>query len=87
MGNSAGCQDGDCNCRDVYDKINALLDCDCNKEQQEEYIRAINNCPHCLEKYNIEKAFKDFVSLKGKCKEMPEGLVDRIRSQMKKSGR
>ena len=50
------------NCREVIAKVEELIDGELDNASQEQLIIEINRCPSCLEHYNIDVAFKEFVN-------------------------
>lgn len=52
------------NCKDVAEKLEILLDGELDKDAEAYLIKDINRCSKCLEHYNIDKAFKEFVNKK-----------------------
>ena len=79
------CQ-GNEDCKEVFRKLNLLLDSECTEAERITYIKHIEECPGCLEMYNIEKAFKEFISYKCKSHTVPAGLVEGIREKIQAEG-
>ena len=75
---------GSCNCKEFIEQLDLLLDSECNKADQARYIEHVNNCKGCLEVYDVEKSFKQFVSLKAKDHPVPQNLIENIRSRISK---
>jgi anti-sigma factor (TIGR02949 family) len=71
------------NCKDVADKLEILLDGELNNEEEDLLIRDIKRCSACLEHYNIDKAFKDFVQKKVERKCCTETLKSEILEKIK----
>ena len=48
-------------CKEVVEKLEILLDGELDMKEEERLIADIKKCPACLEHYDIDKAFKDFL--------------------------
>ena len=74
---------GSHNCREVISKVEELIDGELDDASQEKLIIEINRCPACLEHYNIDIAFKEFVNsrLRRKCcaESMKSEILGKIR--------
>jgi len=72
------------NCREVIAKVEELIDGELNDVAQDRLIKEINRCPSCLEHYNIDKAFKEFVNerVQRKCcaQRMKEEILQKIKN-------
>ena len=71
------------NCKDVVEKVEILLDGELDNETEQHLIREINKCPACLEHYNIDKAFKEFVNKKVERKCCAQTLKSEILNKIK----
>ena len=71
------------NCKDVVEKVEILLDGELDKASEEHLIQEINRCSSCLEHYNIDKAFKEFVYNKVERKCCTEPLKTEILNKIK----
>jgi anti-sigma factor (TIGR02949 family) len=71
------------NCKDVADKLEILLDGELNSEEEAFLIKDIKRCSACLEHYNIDKAFKEFVQKKVERKCCTETLKSEILDKIK----
>ncbi len=71
------------NCKDVAEKLEILLDGELEKEYEERLILEIKRCPACLEHYDIDKAFKDFLYNKIERKCCTEGSKTEILEKIK----
>lgn len=52
------------NCKSIAEKLQVLLDGELDNEAEKMLIKDIRKCPACLEHYQIDKAFKEFVQRK-----------------------
>jgi hypothetical protein len=48
-------------CQDVVTQFNLLLDGALNPKQEQDVMCELQRCIHCLEEYNLEDKFRDFV--------------------------
>ncbi|MCP4121321.1 MAG: hypothetical protein GY751_06170 [Bacteroidetes bacterium] len=71
------------NCREVIAKVEELIDGELDNASQERLIREINRCPACLEHYNIDVAFKEFVHKRVQRKCCAEKMKSEILSKIK----
>ena len=69
-------------CKKVADKIFLLLDGELEAEEEKKIIAEVNRCSHCLEHYNLDKTFKDFVKAKMEKKCCSEKLKAEIKSKI-----
>jgi anti-sigma factor (TIGR02949 family) len=80
-------QNNDCNtkhdCSRIITQINLALDDALNQEEQEALMAEINRCSYCLDQYNIEKSFKEFLCNKINHRCIPNGLVDNIKAKIR----
>lgn len=70
-------------CLDVLSKIFLALDGEMSPEEEKAFLKEINECSCCLEKFQVEQAFKAFLASKVERKEVKAGLVDDIRNKIK----
>ncbi len=71
------------NCKDVAEKVEILLDGELDKEAEQHLIKEINKCSSCLEHYNIDKAYKEFIHNKMERKCCTDKLKSEILNQIK----
>ena len=73
-------------CAEVIAMVNLYLDGELPKEQETTFLQEINNCPHCLEEYNIDKSFKEFIVAKmarrNGSTQLIQSIKDKIRSHV-----
>ena len=70
------------NCKEVADNIYLLLDGELGPEEEKRLIAEVKKCSHCLEHYNLDKTFKDFVKAKMEKKCCSEALKSEIKSKI-----
>ena len=71
-------------CSEVISKVFLSLDGELTKEEEQEFLEEIKRCSWCLEHYNIEQAFKEFLCKKIEKKEVKPNLVSEIKNKIKK---
>ncbi len=69
-------------CRDTLRKVELALDGELSDKQAKEFLDDLNICSHCLEKYHVEKSFKEFLTKKIERKTITTSVVESIRSQI-----
>lgn len=70
-------------CRNFVEKVFLVLDGELPEKDRNLFIADIQRCKGCLDQYNIEKAFKDFVVAKVERKGCSEELKNDIISKIK----
>lgn len=70
-------------CSKVIAKVGLTLDGELNPDEEKEFLKEINDCPKCLEKFNIEKSFKEFLTQKVERKTVSSVLVKSIKDKIK----
>jgi mycothiol system anti-sigma-R factor len=66
-------------CDETLAMVILALDGELSNAEEQQLVTALGNCTHCMEKYNIEKAFKEFLSKKVEKK----GCADSLKSEIK----
>ena len=73
----------DLTCREVVAKIYLCLDRELPEEEMIELSGHIDRCSGCLERFGVEKEFKELIRYR--CRESaPEHLVVKIRTALEK---
>jgi hypothetical protein len=67
----------------VLSKVFLSLDGALTPEEEKEFLEEINKCSCCLDAFNIEKAFKEFLCRKIARKEVKAQLVIDIKTKIK----
>ena len=70
------------NCEETLKKVMLALDGELSEEEEQIFLMHINCCNHCLEKFNIERSFKEFLTEKIARKPVPTQLIVQIRSRI-----
>ena len=69
-------------CQETLKKVMSALDDELTEEEEKEFLNHINGCSHCLEKYEIEKCFKEFLTEKITRHNTPTAIADKIRAHI-----
>jgi anti-sigma factor RsiW len=69
-------------CQEVYEKLELLIDGELSDSEKEAVFSHIKNCNHCSckDRYEAEKCFKDYLQKALYPKEVPQWVIDDIRS-------
>ena len=73
---------GQHNCNDMISKVILALDGELTKEQESAFMAEISKCSCCLEHYNIEKSFKEFLANKLNHKCVDANLINAIKNNL-----
>ena len=71
-------------CKETLKHVMMALDDELSEDEQKAFLSHINCCSKCLEKYEIEKSFKIFLTEKISRHSIPSQLIDQIRSRIMK---
>ena len=71
------------NCREIVNKLGELIDGEVDPETEEQLIAEIKRCPACLEHYDLDVAFKDFLKKKMERKACAEKVKQEILEKIK----
>jgi anti-sigma factor (TIGR02949 family) len=69
-------------CNQVMQRVHLALDGELSRADMEDFLSEIDSCSHCLEHYNIEKSFKDFLLNKLDRKAAPEACKADIKRKI-----
>jgi mycothiol system anti-sigma-R factor len=69
-------------CNETLKHVVMALDGELSTEEEKQFLEHINDCSHCLEKYEIEKSFKKYLTEKISRHTIPAHLIDQIRSRI-----
>ena len=72
-------------CEAVMKKVQLALDGELTTDEEKIFLGEVENCNCCLEKYNIERSFKDFLIKKIEKKCVSPELKRKITSRLKES--
>jgi len=67
-------------CDKVMKQIELALDGQLKATDEQQLLKSLEDCNYCMNKYHIEKSFKELIisSIKKKC--APQNLIDQIKS-------
>lgn len=71
------------NCRELADKLEALVDGELTSEEEKALLAEIRKCPKCLDELNIQKQYKEFIISKLDRKCCHQEIMQVIRQQLK----
>lgn len=71
------------NCKDVVNQFNLMLDGALNPKEEQDVLCELQRCLHCLEEYNLEEKYRNFIKEKVEKKCIPSGFLDRLRNCIK----
>jgi mycothiol system anti-sigma-R factor len=69
-------------CDETLAKVILALDGELSNAEEKQLLTALNECSYCLEKYNIEKEFKEFLSKKMEKKPCADSLKTDIKNEI-----
>ncbi|HAP01445.1 MAG TPA: hypothetical protein DCQ93_05910 [Bacteroidetes bacterium] len=74
------------NCERMMRQVMLLLDGELSEKQEQDFLTEVKICPHCLESFQMEKAYKEFLFSKVEKKKLPSQTIEdmkmKIRSQL-----
>ncbi len=70
------------NCQETMKHVMMALDGELSADEEIAFLSHINHCSRCLEKYEIEKSFKQFLTERISRHHIPGQLVEQIRSRI-----
>ena len=78
----------DHDCLSILSKIFLCLDGRMSESEEREFLVDVERCPYCLNQFNIDKAFKEFLLQKLTLRKIKPELIVKIRESIhrKQSG-
>jgi len=70
-------------CTEVISRVFLALDGELTQKEEKEFMDELNRCSWCLDHFNIEKAFKEFLYTKLQRKEVKLDIIQEIKSKIK----
>jgi len=70
---------------EVVSRVFLALDGELTTAEEKEFLDELNRCSWCLEHYNVEKSFKEFLCSRLARKAVSPSLIEEIKSKIKKS--
>lgn len=70
------------NCEEVVDQVNLMLDGELNAKEEQDVLCELQRCMHCLDEFNLQKKFKDFMQNKLEKKNISAECLERIKNQI-----
>ena len=72
-------------CSEFIRKVELALDGELTATEEQEFIADAQRCGWCLEQYEIEKAFKNFLAQKLQRKPISATLVENIKAKIRET--
>jgi anti-sigma factor (TIGR02949 family) len=69
-------------CKELLARVALAIDGEMSKEEEASFLAEIQQCHYCLEKYQIETSFKQFLCNKVNKKECSGSLISEIRNRI-----
>jgi anti-sigma factor (TIGR02949 family) len=73
-------------CSQVVQKIFLALDGEMSEPDMRLFLADIQRCSHCLDHYDVEQSFKEFLRHRIERKAPPSGMRDRITERLRQGG-
>lgn len=73
------------NCDEVVQQFQLLIDGELNPKQEQEVMCELQRCIHCLEHYNLDKRFKEFLQTKVERKCVTTSFFQKLKNCCNKS--
>ncbi len=70
-------------CNAVMRMVMMALDGELPEDKEKQFLAEVNRCPHCLERYDIEKSFKHFLSNKIETKHTSAQSIEDIKAKIR----
>ena len=70
------------NCKEVVNQVNLMLDGELNAKEEQDVLCELQRCMHCLDEFNLQKRFKDFMQNKLEKKNISAECIERIKNQI-----
>lgn len=72
-------------CNKVLSKVYLALDGAMTTDEEKAFLADLNKCSCCLDHYQIERSFKDFLTAKIERKCVDNSMVSSIKSQLRET--
>ncbi|MCB0510560.1 MAG: hypothetical protein H6579_01315 [Chitinophagales bacterium] len=70
-------------CKEVVEQFNMLLDGSLNPKQEQDVMCELQRCMHCLQEYNLEEKYRNFVKEKVEKKCPTESFIGKLKDCIK----
>ena len=70
-------------CDDTIAKVVLSLDGSLTETEEREFLDEVNCCSHCLQRYDIEKSFKEFLQQKVSKRKTDPSIIEKIKNDIK----
>lgn len=75
------------NCDELLAEVYLLLDQECSAEHEAQLRKHLDDCPPCLEQYDIDEQIKQLLARKCGGEHAPDELKSRLRASIRKTVR
>ncbi|MGB1248100.1 MAG: zf-HC2 domain-containing protein [Chitinophagales bacterium] len=65
-------------CTDIIEQIHLLLDGELSLEEEDRLMQEIDRCYYCIESFNLEKRFKQYVANRISRKTLPKAVLEQV---------
>lgn len=67
-------------CNDLSTRMDQILDDYCSSQEKDRFVEDIRRCPRCMDRFEKEKSFREFLQVKMVKKKVPARLESNIRN-------
>jgi anti-sigma factor (TIGR02949 family) len=71
------------NCDATLKKVMLALDDELSDEEEKALLEEVKSCSYCLQKFEIEKTFKEYLCQKIKRHAVPSNITEQIRARIR----
>lgn len=68
------------NCNELRARLEQLLDGDCGSREKDRFTEEIRSCPRCMDLYEKERSFREFIQVKVAKRKVSDQLANNIRN-------
>ncbi len=70
------------NCQKIMALVAQVLDGELTREEEKQFLDELNQCSCCLDKFSIEKSFKEFLKYKIEKRSVSSECIESIRKKI-----
>lgn len=70
-------------CQDVVNQFNLMLDGALNSKEEQDVMCELQRCMHCLEEFNLEEKYRQFIKEKIEKKCVTQEFLHRLKNCVK----
>lgn len=68
------------NCKDVVTQFNLMIDGELNPKEEQDVMCELQRCIHCLEEYNLEEKYRQFLKEKITKKGVSTAFLNKLKN-------